>query len=236
MDTLNPTPTPPLQPRGDATKEALVRAATHIFARFGFHAASTRAIAQAAQANQALIGYHFNGKEGLYLAVFDDIVDQLQAKTAPMVVTIQTLLAQSDASLNPAERRARYLPPLLAVTEGMLELMLGQETENWSQLIMREQQQPTAAFERLYEKFMGRMLAVLSKLVQRLRNDAAEKDAKEIVVGILGQVLVWRIARAGIMLHLNWTTLGEAEMEQARKTLRHNIVALVFSSRNSDEA
>ena len=39
--------------RGDQTREALVAAAMDIFGRDGFHAASTRAIARAAGANQA---------------------------------------------------------------------------------------------------------------------------------------------------------------------------------------
>ena len=54
--------------RGDITREAFIQAAIEIFGRDGFHAASTRAIAERAGANQALIGYHFRGKLGLYKA------------------------------------------------------------------------------------------------------------------------------------------------------------------------
>ena len=57
--------------RGDQTRSALIKAALAEFADKGFHAASTRLIAQSAQVNQALIGYHFGSKEGLYLAVLE---------------------------------------------------------------------------------------------------------------------------------------------------------------------
>ena len=48
--------------RGDVTRRALIEAAIAEFARDGFHAVCTRQIAHSAEANQALISYHFSGK------------------------------------------------------------------------------------------------------------------------------------------------------------------------------
>jgi len=211
--------------RGEATRAALVEAAMRVFARDGFDAASTRALSQAAGVNQALIGYHFGSKEGLYRAVFDHIAERLMERVRPLADALEKSLDAGPDCRTERERRARFLPPLMAVCDGMLSLMLSDETQQWSQLIVREQQNPTAAFERLYEVFMGRMLTLMTRMVQRLRDDPDPADARVIVVGILGQVLVWRVARAGILRHLAWSSLGELEIAQARAAVRRSVVA-----------
>lgn len=55
--------------RGSLTRDRLLRAATEIFFRDGYRAASTRDICLAAQVNPAAIHYHFTDKAGLYRAV-----------------------------------------------------------------------------------------------------------------------------------------------------------------------
>ena len=53
----------------EATRGALIEAATTVFAEQGFEAGSVRTITRIAKANQAAITYHFGGKDGLYRAV-----------------------------------------------------------------------------------------------------------------------------------------------------------------------
>jgi AcrR family transcriptional regulator len=53
----------------DSAREALLDAATGIFARDGFDGARVEAIARAAGVNKAMINYHFGGKAGLYTAI-----------------------------------------------------------------------------------------------------------------------------------------------------------------------
>lgn len=52
-----------------ATEDALVRAASALFAQLGYDRATTRAVADAAGYSEALIQRYFGGKEGLLLAV-----------------------------------------------------------------------------------------------------------------------------------------------------------------------
>ena len=53
----------------ELTRQALIEAATTVFAEKGFEGGSVRLITQKADANQAAINYHFGGKEGLYREV-----------------------------------------------------------------------------------------------------------------------------------------------------------------------
>ena len=227
MDAPEPNPSPPS--RGDTTRGALLRAAVEIFARDGFHAAGTRELAQAAGVNQALIGYHFGGKDGLYRAVFEDIVSQMQARIGPLASALDALVAADPGNLGPEARRERYLPPLLGICDRMLLLLLSPETLRWAQLILREQQQPTAAFEVLYSGYMGRMLALLTQLVLHLRGDGDHDRARLIVIGILGQVVVWRAARAGVLRHLEWSEPTPEQIDIARDTVRRSVTAQVFA-------
>src|SRR5690606_4820124 len=75
--------------RREGTRAALIDAATRVFGRDGFHAASTKAIAREAGANPALISYHFGGKEGLYVAVVEHIVESMAARVGPIAVEVE---------------------------------------------------------------------------------------------------------------------------------------------------
>ncbi len=62
----------------DATRSALLEAATTVFAEHGYRDGSVRSITRAAGANQAAITYHFGGKEGLYRAVLRAAVNAFE--------------------------------------------------------------------------------------------------------------------------------------------------------------
>jgi len=54
----------------NGSAERILRAATSLFADYGFHGVSTRSIASAVDLNVATVSYHVGNKEDLYLAVF----------------------------------------------------------------------------------------------------------------------------------------------------------------------
>ncbi len=66
--------------RGDRTARALVSAGRAAFAARGFAGASVRDIARAADANPALIRYHFGSKEGLYQRVVRDALEAMRER------------------------------------------------------------------------------------------------------------------------------------------------------------
>jgi AcrR family transcriptional regulator len=60
---------PPGQRDAEATREALLAAATELFAERGFDGTTVETIAVRARVNKAMINYHFRGKHGLYTAI-----------------------------------------------------------------------------------------------------------------------------------------------------------------------
>lgn len=221
--------------RGDATRQALVAAATNVFARDGFHAVSTREIARTAKVNQALIGYHFGGKEGLYLAVFDHITQQLQAGLGPVVGVIAEHLQRPAARgvAAAARQREEALQMLLQLLDGMAAMLSSEASAPWAQLIMREQQSPTEAFARLYDGFMGRVLPLVTELVRRVRPQLSLAEAQLVTATFMGQVMVFRIARAGVLRHMGWKQIGSAELAAIQRQVRANVIAILMAKEST---
>lgn len=204
--------------RGDATREALIVTAIEVFGRQGFHAASTRQIAQEAGVNQALIGYHFRNKDGLYLAAFEFMSARIGERLAPAVQAIEAELDR-PAPADP-------LNLLFRLTDAMVWLMTGMESAPWARLIIREQQAPTPAFDIIYERMMRPKATLMARLVRLLDPEGARGDTRLLVATIFGQILAFRTARAAITRFLEWDSVGEAEVAAIRAQVRRNLTAL----------
>lgn len=221
------TETAPPRSRGEETRRALIGAALEIFGRDGFYAASTRAIAKQASANQALIGYHFGDKEGLYLAVFEHIAGRMGEQMGPLADAVEGQLdAEGSEALDPAARRERYLPLLHRVTDAAVAMLARRESAAWARLILREQQDPSAAFDVLYRGVMGRLLDLLTLLVSRVRGRAPDEDAQLTALTIVGQALVFRAARATALRRLGWDELDEEHVATVQARIRANVTAI----------
>lgn len=223
-----------LPSRSADTRDALIAAATHEFAARGFDSVSTREIATRAGANQALIGYHFGGKEGLYLAVFESMRARIQARLDPFVSAIEQHLAVPTKGAATRKQRADSLERLLQMLDAMAALFADEASAPWSQLIVREQQNPTRAFNLLYEGFMGRVLGTLTALVHRIRpDDLDDTEARLLVVTCIGQVFAFRTARAGVLRHLGWRTIGPEQLAAIRRRIRSNVTAMLLARDSS---
>jgi AcrR family transcriptional regulator len=131
-----------------ATETAILDAAEREFAASGFHGATTRAIAEGAQANPALIQYYFGSKENLYQAVFarrSDAINgeriarltRLQADGTPTLERVLEALLTPTIALgrDPARGGADYARLLAHVAAG---------TDERSQRLARERYDDTA--------------------------------------------------------------------------------------------
>lgn len=100
-----PATTPPASSTGkpagrirQKNEKAIIAAAEVEFARHGYKGTSMNSIAQAVGLPKANLHYYFSNKQGLYIAVLDNILDQWDA-------TFSTLTGADD----PAEALSRYI-------------------------------------------------------------------------------------------------------------------------------
>jgi len=208
------------QDRGAETRARLIQAGLDVFGHQGFEAASTRAIAKAANVNLAAILYHFGSKEALYRAVAEHIVAGIGARVGVALAAAQSEMRE----LNP--ETARVL--ILRLVEAFVDAALGNpEAERWARFIVREQLDPTPAFEIIY-RFMGPAHLTLTRLVAAaLGGDPASPEMKLRAFTILGQGLVFRIAPTLVARQLGVSGIGSDERETIRKILAAHVTAIL---------
>lgn len=102
----------------ELTRQALLEAATAVFAEHGYAGGSVRLITTRARANQAAITYHFGGKDGLYREVLRAAVAALEESSPLDEETVERLsreealrllLRQFLAPLAKPSRLGRYI-------------------------------------------------------------------------------------------------------------------------------
>lgn len=204
--------------------DRLLRAAIDQFGRAGLEGASTRAIAAAAGTTMSSITYHYGGKEGLYLAAARYIADQMAEQLEPTLAA-QEVTPEGDGPA--AASRA-----LLAAIDRFVDIMLSPESAAWTRFIVREQMDPTEAFEALYGGVMERLVDHLSSLLQRIghrRDDAGEARLK--AMAIIGQALAFRVARATVLRATGWGDFDTEGAAAVRRIVRTNTSAIIATER-----
>lgn len=188
------------------------------FGRLGFDGASTRAIAKDSGTAMSSITYHFGGKEGLYLAAADHIAANIAEVQGQFLGTLDET---ERMSVEQARER------ILGMLDNMAVMMLAPETESWSRFIVREQQAPTEAFERIYSKIMKPLSEMFVALLGKTRPDLDEPERRALAVTMIGQVMVLRVGRASVCRILGVQKLGSEEHARLRARVRANLLCLL---------
>ncbi len=217
---------PPSGKAHDDTRWRLVRTAVSVFGLQGFEGASTRHIAALAGTNISSIAYHFGGKENLYLAAADYIAQEI----GQMVNDVEDLLADERERI-----RGGTLPPEAAVAllqrlwEKWLDDLLANEKHEheWTWFIIREQANPTEAFNRIYNAGIARFLNILAGLVGCIRQCPAQSlEVRLQAVMLFGKMFSFERERATVARYLGWETLDETAQNTIRATLREEVARL----------
>ena len=224
-------PASPLtDPRSEVTRQRLINTGLELFGRYGFDGVTTRQLALAAQVNQAAIPYHFGGKEGVYIAV----AEQITSIIGPQIQALQTRLAA----------RLDKEPPqslLLELTMQLAEIAFTPEHQtSWFIFLTREQFHPTAAATILHNGFMLPAHRMIGALIARITGERA--DAEETILlthAYLGQLIGFAIGKTTLSRRLNWPVEFTSQEWQQIKAIiarfsRATIAGLALSHADSN--
>ncbi len=210
--------------RSDQSRQALILAAVKVFGEFGLDGARSRMLAEAAGVNVALINYHFGGKQGLYLAMLENIGDRVMSQISPTLDRIQDQMV----TIGNDQRKLKEfsIASLEMLLFGMLMMFLSKEVTSFSIIIDREQQRPTEGFNVLYRKFLGIVITNITALVAAAKGlDENSEDARLSAVMLVGQVLVFRSAYATVTKFMKWDEIDEEQVAMIKKQISETIKA-----------
>jgi TetR/AcrR family transcriptional regulator len=128
-------------------REAMLTAATTLFAAHGFAGAPMQAIALAAGYDKSLLFQYFGDKLGLYTAVIERIIRQIVP--ADMAATLATLLADASTPRDPHKLRA----VLETVIRGNFDILRSSPVA--CRLLAWEAAEEWQTFKRLHERGTG---------------------------------------------------------------------------------
>ena len=195
----------------------LLEIAVEQFGQRGLEGASTREIAAAAGTAMSSITYHYGSKEGLYRAAADYVAaqlgDPLDGAAFPAVI----------ASGDPAAARAG----VHAIVARFLASIRDHNADAWTLFIMREQMNPTEAFERIYAGAMGQHSQSLVELLCVATGIGDRYAARLAAISLIGQALVVKAARATCRKLLECETLSHAIIDDYAARVAANIDAIL---------
>ncbi|MDB5576344.1 MAG: yttP [Bradyrhizobium sp.] len=196
----------------------LLDAAIEQFGKFGFEGTSTRQIARASNTTMSSITYHYGGKHGLYLAAADQIVEAINERQRSMLADVaRRTPSTSDEAIH------------LCVTylDSFAAMMLSPESAPWARFIIREQFDPTEAFERIWEGLMASTLTLLLDLTSKALPNLPDKERRALVVLMLGQAIMLRASHASACRVLGTEQLQAADLALLRHRLASNVRAIL---------
>lgn len=200
----------------DGTRDKLLLAALELFGKYGFDAVSTRQLAQGAGVNLQAINYYFGTKRGLYNAVADYLMGRLQVRLGDTRQQVLSRFAEARSGARPISvDEARAL--LTMVAETLLTLFSGEESATWVRYMVREQAEPTEAYDRIYSGFMQPMLTAARYLVGILLG--ADPDSERVrlrTLSLIGSLIVYRVGRATVLREMGWSDVGPEEVATIR--------------------
>ncbi len=213
---------------GDEPPKRLIEAGLDLFGKYSFDGASTRMIAERAEVNLAAITYYFGGKQGLYLAVADHIVAEINGLLEPQLAKVQEALKKEEI---PKERSFHLLCELL---EFLITRFLGRANiDKWLSIIVREQLCPTEAFGILFEGFMMPLDQALFGLVARIMGQGQDDPMVKLrVLAIKGEIQTFHISPTAVKRTLNWESYGPENLDAIRSVIMDNLKRIFSSSPN----
>ena len=207
-------------------KDDILQASVKLFGEFGLKGTSVRMIADEAGANVASIAYYFGSKENLYLDVAKYISVQIDEYMSESKNQMYDILSRDKLDKQEA------LQIVQGVIKSMAEMFFASEQPKlWSRIIIREQSNPTDAFDIIYLSVIQPIQDILSKAAGIYLNKPSNCDEVKIRIhALMGQVLSFLLCRESLLRHLSVERLHESHINEILSVLNIQVEGALSNS------
>ena len=215
----------PQQVRSALTRRRVLEAAIEAFGSKGFEGTSTRELVDLAGVNLVAIHYHFGSKKALYRRAAEHIAETIRERGRPGLSRARATAKRPDAT------RAELIECICELFDQAAAFTLADLPESWRRFLIREQVEPTGAFEvifRAMRPFFQTASTILGRLIGR---PSRHPEVRLLTMMVFGQLSVFRTNRAAALRLLGLRRVGPVELRQVRGTARKYIVALLGGDR-----
>lgn len=163
-----------------SSRDAIIQAATAIFADKGFESTSVREICAAASVNLAAVNYHFGGKASLYREV---VLLAYNATSSSQMPTLETHAGDAETAL-------------AAWIDWYVARSVRGGADPATRLLLREAAQPSEALSGVVESVIHPVYRGLERILAELLPAETEpRTLKLQCLAVIGQCLVHRVCR-----------------------------------------
>jgi AcrR family transcriptional regulator len=223
METMNDSSSPSkaAAARGGDTRAQLLESAVRLFAIHGYDGVTTRRLAADAGVNVAAIAYHFGGKRELYRAVLSAIVGETEAMFGPAVAAISNGVTAAKGNKAALARFATLL--VGNFIRGFIEY----DAMRWrASLVLKEYAQPSEDFDILYRGRIEPLHRAVTELAAAaLGLDPEDPRAAMRAHTVMGQIVVFGIARVVLLKRLDWDELTPDRLTTAIEVATDSVLA-----------
>ena len=204
-------------------RERLLDAAVGLFAERGFDGVSTRELVGRAKVNLSAITYHFGGKEALYRAVFERIIDDMRPVRQRLIGDLHQGLQEANGDrARLSELTANFVSLFITATTG------ADAPRTRIQLLMREVAEPGGAFDLLMNRHVGPMHDAIGALVAAATGQP-EDDARTrlLAQGVMTLCLQFALQRAIVFARMDWQEYSPERVAQIGDVVSRAVLTML---------
>lgn len=192
--------------KGEAVRRRILDIALREFGVQGFAGATTRRIAELAEVTLPALQYYFGGKEGLYRACAEEVVERYRSRTSePSREALLSLTGGGTAE----EARAHLKRVLRAVAEVLLK---SGDAQTWAWFIAREINDPGPGFEILFARLWSPGIRLTAALVARVLDQPLDSPrAKVHALLLISSLVTFHRGREVALRTLEWDEVANDE-------------------------
>jgi AcrR family transcriptional regulator len=195
-----------LTPKGEAARERILTVALEAFAQNGFRNATTREIVEAAGVSLPALKYYFGGKEDLYRACAEAVVDRYRAQMDGIAREARTMLAG-----RPSREAARA--QLKALMHALAILLTGsKEAPTWGRFIARQMNETGKGLEILQKQLWAPGIELVAQLIATI-GDYDATSARIRAIWLISNAMTFQAGRPILLQLTGWRQIGAEELK-----------------------